>query len=444
MIQKVICDPIHHHIYIDQSKEKLILDLINSREVQRLRRIHQLGISYLTYPGAEHSRFSHALGTYHLIKLALEYIRNNDSIRITEKDRIACLAAGILHDVGHSPFSHVLEKELEKSHENWTEELITSNDSEINFILKRHDREFPNLINQILFYPTKKLSWLHALISSQIDADRMDYLLRDGYFCGISYGLFDYRWIFHTMRIREIKLGSSMIRQPVWIEKATRAIEDYIFARYSMYWAVYYHAVTRGYEEFIKAILRRVKYLVEKERPITFASNRLEKFIMKGKILYDDYIELDDSIFFAQFNLWTKARDNILKDLCKRFLSRRGLKCIDYRQEKDQITDMRTREKLHDKIKGELRRAKFNPEYYFLESVSAAKAYDFYHFEKEANERTAQNSIIILDKNDSPAEISSRIDMKRLKIIAGESEIKKYYYVPEECRSKINSLLDNI
>ena len=444
MSQKVICDPVHHHIYIDTKEEKLILDLLASKEVQRLRRIHQLGVSYYTYPGAEHSRFSHALGTFHLTKLALKYLEDNEGKRLlTKKDRLAMLAAGLLHDVGHAPFSHVLENKYGNEHEVWTAKLITSGSSEINEVLKTYDRTLPKIIVDILFHPTDKYTLFNSLLSGQLDVDRMDYLLRDSYFCGNSYGNFDYRWILHTMQIGTIGSGKTRMQLPMWTEKAIMAIEDYIFARYNMYWTVYYHRATRGYEELLIAIFERARYLIQKDRRIDFLSEKLKKFIITpDKMGYDDFIFLDDTVLFSQFRIWEDSRDKILCDLCRRFLNRNGLKWVDIREEKNLVSNQKTIEKARADIKTVLKRAGYDASYYFLESVSAAKAYSYYHFEKESAEQSAATTIFILDKKGIPTEISSRKGMQRLRVITGEIEAKKYYYVPVECRDKVNEILD--
>jgi HD superfamily phosphohydrolase len=440
--QKVICDPVHSHIYIDTDKERLILDLINTREVQRLRRISQLGVSSLTYPGAVHSRFSHALGTFHLAKLALKYLEENVNKTVDAQDRLAVLAAGLLHDIGHGPFSHVLEKNYGDDHESWTEKLITSEKSEVNYVLKKYGRSMPKRVSDILFHPPQSFALYHALLSSQLDVDRMDYLLRDSYFCGNSYGAFDYRWILHTMQIGFIQFGRAKLEQPMWIRKAIRAIEDYIFARYNMYWTVYYHVATRGYEELMRAILERAKYLVQGGKKIRFVSDKMSKFITAPKKLgYDDYLSLDDTVLFSQYILWGTAGDRILADLCNRMLNRDGLKWVDFREDKNQITYQKTRIEAHAKIKKVLRDAHYNPTYYFLESVSAANAYVYYHFEKEPAQQTSKSSIFILDEDNTPIEISSVGGMERLKVITEQTETRRYYYVPAECREKVRSIL---
>jgi uncharacterized protein len=152
MSQKVIRDPVYNHIYFDKNEDKLILDLLACPEVQRLRRVRQLGMSYLTYPGAEHSRFSHALGAAHLMKTALRYLKENEvvDVQIDEQTRLTALAASLLHDIGHGPFSHVLERQSGVRHERITAALIMDDRTQVNQTLRNVDRALPARINQVL------------------------------------------------------------------------------------------------------------------------------------------------------------------------------------------------------------------------------------------------------------------------------------------------------
>jgi HD superfamily phosphohydrolase len=269
----------------------------------------------------------------------------------------------------------------------------------------------------------------------------MDYLIRDSYFCGISYGNFDSRWIFHTMRVGSF---SSNRDQPMWLEKAIRALEDYIFARYNMYWAVYYHRTTRGYEELLKAILRRAKDSHKKGKKIVFISNQLRKFILQEQLSCDDYLSIDDSILLSQVSLWKYSRDKALSDLSSRFISRKGLKWIDYREDKIDVSELRGREDARNRIEDVLKSKGYDPKYYFLDSVSAAKAYDCYHPEKETGDRSEKNSIFIIDRNKDKIEISMMPEMHRLRALIDTKEIKKFYYVPEECRGRVIDILDKM
>lgn len=443
--QRVICDPVHNHIYIDKNKEHLINELLDSREVQRLRRIRQLGLSHLTYPGAVHTRFSHCLGTFHLSKLALKYLLDNAGKKINEEVRLAILAAALLHDIGHGPFSHVLENITKVNHEKWTDKIIESGESEVNKILRSHDNNLPNLIRSILLGTDKKHSLFSTLICSQLDVDRMDYLLRDSYFCGNSFGTFDYRWILHTLHIGEIPLAGRKTQQPVWPEKALCAIEDYIYARYNMYRTVYFHATTRGFEELLVAILKRAKKLLEEDRKILIISDKIKKYLLNpSSISFDEFLFLDDFILQSQIRLWEESRDKILCDLCRRLTNRQGLKWVLYKENEDRSIRFGSLEAAHQRIRELIKNKGFDPEYYFIENVSVNKAYKYYQFEKGIDEQTPINSIFIFDSDNRPVEITNLTGMTHIRAIAEKRETRKYYYVPKECRQEVRRIFEEI
>jgi len=295
---KVIRDPVHNHIYFDRKDDRLILDLLNCREVQRLRRIRQLGLGCFTYPGAEHSRFSHSLGVCHLMKQALDHIRMNQSgeIEVSERDRNTALAVALLHDIGHAPLSHVLEHALVGKHEKWTVELLTNDESEVKTKLAGCHEELPAVVAGLVTGEYPSLLWLRALISSQLDVDRMDYLLRDSYFCGVGYGYYDHQYAFHTMRIRTVPTHGQL--QPVWLHKARHVIEEYLFARYYMHWNVYYHRTTKGYEELLIAACRRAADLINGGDRVP-GDSIVHKFITKENLAAREFAQLD-VICFSQ------------------------------------------------------------------------------------------------------------------------------------------------
>ncbi len=297
MAPKVIRDPVHNHIYFDRKTDKLILDLLECREVQRLRRIRQLGVAHFTYPGAEHSRFSHSLGVCHLMKRALHHVSVNDGDERppSEVHRSAVMAAALLHDIGHGPFSHVLERDFSGDHERRTIELIKDESTEVHRALSRHNRDVPGLVADILMGQKPEVLWLRALITSQLDVDRMDYLLRDSHFCGVGYGRYDHEYIFHTMRIH--KVPPDDLLQPVWLHKACRVIEEYLFARYYMHWNVYYHHTTKGYEELLKAICECAAELI-KDGSVS-APPAIRKLVCREALTCSEFLALDDGVLMA-------------------------------------------------------------------------------------------------------------------------------------------------
>ena len=224
MSERIYRDPVHNIIRLNTDSEEgqLMLRLIDSAEFQRLRRIKQLGLGLFTYQGAEHSRFTHSLGAFHLMTRVLD--RLGDRYPIAPDDRVAARAAALLHDVGHGSFSHVMEKVLSFHHERWTVQVILSDESEIGEHLRSYAPELPNKIASIIdgsFRPAA----LGQLVSSQLDVDRMDYLLRDSLMTGAKCGIYDLEWIINALAIDEDA-------DRIYVEaRGLYAVEEYLQAR---------------------------------------------------------------------------------------------------------------------------------------------------------------------------------------------------------------------
>ena len=242
---KVLRDPIHGYIHIDL---KVVWDCLNTREFQRLRRIHQLGGDFQVYHTAEHTRFSHSLGVYEIVRRMVREIPDIAE-SFSEYEKCTAMLAGLLHDIGHGPFSHAFESGSSCRHETFTQRILLE-DSEIHRVLADADPRLPQDIAAIIAYRHPN-DLLNQLVSGQLDADRMDYLLRDAYFTGTSYGTFDMERILRTIRVRGRRMAVK--------ESGIHSVEDYIMARYHMYWQVYLHPVARSYETIISMIFRRMK-----------------------------------------------------------------------------------------------------------------------------------------------------------------------------------------
>ncbi len=353
--EKVFKDPVHRYIHV---RDRVIWDLIGTKEFQRLRRIKQLGTTYLTFHGAEHSRFNHSLGVYEIVR------RISDDVFLgrpewDEEDRILTLCAALLHDLGHGPFSHSFEKVFDLDHEHYTRAIILG-DTEVHHVLTRVSADFPQKVADVIA-KTSKNKLVVSLISSQIDADRMDYLQRDAYFTGVSYGHFDMERILRVMRPRE--------DQVVIKQSGMHAVEDYIMSRYQMYWQVYFHPVTRSAEVILTKILHRAKDLHEqkykfKYDPIHFYS------LFNGEITLEDYIKLDEAIILYYFQMWQEEEDPILKDLCCRFMDRNLYKYVEFDPAKEY-------KKLAE-LSALFKKAGMDPEYYLVVDSSSDLPYDFY------------------------------------------------------------------
>lgn len=199
--EKVFKDPIHQYIYV---QDDVIWDLINTSEFQRLRRIKQLGTSFFTYHTAEHSRFSHSLGVYEVTRKIISQFERNQFDGWPKQTRILALVTALLHDIGHGPFSHSIESVFNINHEEWTKKIVLG-DTEINSVLKRYDKTLPGDVVRVL-NKTYDKAIVIDIISSQLDADRMDYLLRDAYNTGVNYGTFDLERILRVLRPHNNKM----------------------------------------------------------------------------------------------------------------------------------------------------------------------------------------------------------------------------------------------
>lgn len=352
--EKVFKDPVHRYVHV---RDRVIWDLIATPEFQRLRRIKQLGTTHMTFHGGEHSRFNHSLGVYEIVRRILYNFKERPDWN--DDERILCLCAALLHDLGHGPFSHSFEKVFKLDHEKFTQHIITG-ETEVNQVLERVEPGFSQKVADVIgkTYPDKIVV---SLISSQIDADRMDYLQRDAYYTGVSYGHFDMERILRVMR--------PVDDQVVIKSTGMHAVEDYIMCRYQMYWQVYFHPVTRSAEVILSKIFHRVKYLLENNYTFKLVPTHFNSFF-KDEISLEDYLKLDENIVYYYFQLWQEEEDAILSDLCQRFMNRRLFQYIDFDPNLQMSELLRLTELLSE--------VGIDPEYYLVIDSSSDLPYDFY------------------------------------------------------------------
>lgn len=321
-IEKVFRDPVHDYIHI---RHKLILDLIDTKEFQRLRRIKQLGTAQYIFHGAEHSRFSHSLGVYEITRKIVDMFERNYPDEWDASMRLVTLCAALLHDVGHGPFSHTFEKLFGTDHEEITTDIILSDETEINAVLKRVSLDFPNQVASVI---TKQHTnpQVVQLISSQIDADRMDYLQRDAFFTGATYGAFDLSRILRVIRPYEGGIAFQY--------QGMHAVEDYVVSRFQMYMQVYFHPVSRGMEVTLDRLLYRAKQLYQQDNLYpTFPL--LDPFFNETPTL-TDYLNLDDGVLLTAIIQWCDSKDAYLSELSTMFLNRKPLKSVTYQKDQDE------------------------------------------------------------------------------------------------------------
>ena len=321
---KVLKDPVHSYIHIHY---EVIWNCLDSKEFQRLRRIRQLGGDFQVYPTAEHSRFSHSLGVYEIVRRMVTEVKSL-CVELTEYEKVCVMLAGLLHDVGHGPFSHAFEHVTNHSHEEYTAKIILGN-TELNSILRVVSEKLPQDIVSIIQH-THENDILNQIVSGQLDADRMDYLLRDSYFTATSYGQFDLERILRTMRVRKTAEGRKVI-----VVKYTgiHSVEDYIMARYQMYWQVYYHPVARSYEAVFIQLFNRLKDIFKGDKDYFEDMKVLIPFLGKSEVSVDEYCKLDENSLLYCCSLIQDKEDKIAADLAKRLQNRNLFEYVDYKEE---------------------------------------------------------------------------------------------------------------
>ncbi len=402
---KIFNDPIHGFITIPKG---LVLRLIDHPYVQRLRRIRQLGLGYLVFPAAEHSRFSHALGALELGQRVLNNLKEKDTT-ISAKEYEATLIAILLHDVGHGPLSHTLEHTLIKD---FNHEMMSL------AIMHQLNTEFDGALDMAIaiFTNQYKKKFLNQLISSQLDLDRLDYLRRDSFFTGVSEGAVGINRILKTMRVFK---GNIVIEK-----KGIYAVENYIISRRLMYMQVYLHKTVLSADALLRNIFHRVRHLIDSGTQLSFASNSLKYFMVEQpsakrkltKKMISAYTQLDDHDIYLNIKLWAQNSDRVLADLCNRFLNRSLFRTTFF----DKAPSEETKEKLKTKTKEVLKQlglpyGEDNLKYYYSFDRSYSEAYKY------------QNESIWILENDHAIEFSKAADTKN--IIALTEPVVKHYCV---------------
>ena len=394
--QKIINDPVYGFITINNT---LIFNIISHPFYQRLRRIHQMALAYLVYPGAVHTRLHHSLGAYHLMGIALSELKAK-GVQITEEEEVAAKAAILLHDVGHGPFSHALEEEVLPGihHEQLSLQIMQQMNTEFGGTLQMAIDIFTNK------YPKK---FLHQLVSGQLDVDRMDYLTRDSFFTGVSEGVIGYDRILKMLVVHNNEL---MVE-----EKGIYSIEKFLVARRQMYWQVYLHKTVLVAEKMLINILKRVRALNRSGDANLITGSGVDFFmhqfngIVTQEVL-QKFCEIDDIDFSFAVKKWSKHSDFVLSDLCNRILNRKLLKIQIQAEPFNNNT-------LNDKLEIAMQQyslSKEDAKYFVFEGETTNTIY-----------KTNDEKINILFKNGEIKDISSIDDPLIHKIIT--APVKKFY-----------------
>lgn len=310
--RKILNDPIYGFITIPH---EIIYDIIEHPWFQRLRRIQQLGLSNLVYPGANHTRFQHAIGAMHLLGKAVNVLRSKGH-DISEQESEAAAIAVLLHDIGHGPFSHALEHTLVEhiNHEQLSQIFIDKLNKLFSGRLELAQQIFAGV------YPKK---FLHQLVSSQLDVDRLDYLIRDSYFTGVHEGVIGYDRLIEMMDVADDNL--------VIEQKGIYSVEKFIVSRRIMYWQVYLHKTVICAEQMLIKALKRAKYLAKNNDKFTatpaldaflYSDYTAQDFIMNDDVI-NTYAQLDDADIYVALKAWQHSEDKVLAYLCNALINRK-------------------------------------------------------------------------------------------------------------------------
>ena len=396
---KIINDPIYGFIKIES---QIIYDLMNHKYFQRLRRISQLGLSYLVYPGAQHTRFQHALGSLHLMEKAIQQLTNKGH-EITSKEQEALRISILLHDIGHGPFSHALENILvnEINHEKIT--LM---------FMKQLNVEFDGKLSLAIeiFKNTYKKKFLYQLVSSQLDMDRLDYLKRDSFYTGVTDGNIGTERIINMLNVAN---GNLVIE-----EKGIYSIEKFILARRLMYWQVYLHKTVISSENMLIKLIKRAKILLENKVEIFttsnlkyFLSEDFAKDLKKNQIkVIEKFAELDDYDIYFCLKKWQYSSDKILSILSSNLLNRNINKIIieNEKIEQNRIIDIK------NKVAKDFRLNDIEIDFLVIDNQVTNHVYD----EEKSN-------INILMKNNEVLDLAKASDHFNIKAL--NNKTKKYF-----------------
>jgi uncharacterized protein len=396
---KIFNDPVYGFVSIPY---EIIYDLIDHPWFQRLRRIKQLGLTNLVYPGALHTRFHHAMGAMHLMGLAIDVLRSKNN-EITEEEAKGVTIAILLHDIGHGPYSHALEHSIVSNvnHEDISELLMSRLNEEFNGELSLAIKIFQNKYRK---------KFLHQLVSSQLDMDRLDYLKRDSFFTGVSEGVISSDRIIKMLNVVNDQLAIEA--------KGIYSIEKFIIARRLMYWQVYLHKTVLSAENALVNILVRAKELAEKKVELfctpslrTFLYNKYSKSdFISNRSLLEIFARLDDYDIMTSIKVWTEHKDPVLSMLCEQLVNRKLFKVEMQNQpfKEEKIRPIRS------EIKKKLKLNDKDVKYFVLTGTVANDAY-----------RADKIRINILAKDGTISDITEASDQLNIDVLA--KTVKKYY-----------------
>jgi HD superfamily phosphohydrolase len=366
----ILRDPVHGLISF---AHPLVAELMDTREVQRLRRIRALGLASLAFPGGEHSRFAHAVGSAHVMQRYLERVRSLAD-QLPAHDRIdshweaVALAAALLHDLGHGPFSHTFESVVPRAraHEEWTSQILLDPDTEVHAVLRRFDAQAPTAVEQLI-HGRCPIRHLARAVSGTFDVDRCDYLMRDSHMTGVRYGLLDLEWLLASLRLY-LPVGGSAATLAVDGAKGLTAVEGFFLARLYMYRQVYLHKAVRAAEVAIRALFRRLHERIAAGDSVPGTPQPIVDVFRQQTISTAAYLDLDDARLETAFWHYAHGSDPVLATLAVGLRERKLLKSVKLRDDVEE-PEVRAR------IEPLLTTAGFDPRYFAAIDRASVQAY---------------------------------------------------------------------
>ena len=440
-----IRDPVHGLIVFGGSgdchrdeTDRIAWRLLNTPEFQRLRRIRQLGFSELVFPGATHSRFAHSVGVYHTARRLADVVAlRQEDPHNPDRERVALLAA-LLHDIGHGPFSHVFEsvgrKVPRKRHEDWSAEIVLD-DTEVNRVLRNDDKTLPDQVAALLTAEIPKDIYA-SIVSSQLDADRLDYVQRDRLATGVDFAHIDRDWLFDCMDVGSITIGG---REPYTVPclflgpKGLEVAEEYLEARFRLYRMVYMHKTTRAAEKMLETVLKRAN---EAAHADTVRSDPLLRYFAASAPTLGSYLALDDSTVWAA--LATLAEESIptVSDIAGRLRNRQLYKCV----------DVGVRGEPGDSLYGRFHKALNESSIQHRQDVlhddptiTFYKLYDF-------SDSSALGKVLVKPRSDmpEPVDVFHHSDVVKALARAGSAQLARVYTPDDKTAGEVRKLLREV